>query len=84
LKISFQNPFCVFSSQFSMKRQTYSVRQKHVNTNIVAGDHTRTISVAAPTVGGLMKFAVKTQTCLGCKTPLPKGISIETIDNRCQ
>jgi DNA polymerase delta subunit 1 len=40
---------------------------------IVAGDHTRTISVAAPTVGGLMKFAVKTQTCLGCKTPLPKG-----------
>jgi hypothetical protein len=39
----------------------------------VAGDHTRTISVAAPTVGGLMKFAVKTQTCLGCKTPLPKG-----------
>ena len=42
---------------------------------IVAGDHTRTISVAAPTVGGLMKFAVKTQTCLGCKTPLPKGSS---------
>jgi DNA polymerase delta subunit 1 len=40
---------------------------------VVAGDHTRTISVAAPTVGGLMKFAVKTQTCLGCKTPLPKG-----------
>ena len=42
----------------------------------VAGDHTRTISVAAPTVGGLMKFAVKTQTCLGCKTPLPKGIPL--------
>jgi hypothetical protein len=41
---------------------------------LVAGDHTRTISVAAPTVGGLMKFAVKTQTCLGCKTPLPKGV----------
>jgi DNA polymerase delta subunit 1 len=41
---------------------------------VVAGDHTRTISVAAPTVGGLMKFAVKTQTCLGCKTPLPKGL----------
>jgi DNA polymerase delta subunit 1 len=43
-------------------------------TKLVAGDHTRTISVAAPTVGGLMKFAVKTQTCLGCKTPLPKGV----------
>ena len=36
----------------------------------VAGDHTRTISVATPSVGGLMKFAVRTVTCLGCKTPL--------------
>jgi DNA polymerase delta subunit 1 len=44
-----------------------------ISLMVVAGDHTRTISVAAPTVGGLMKFAVKTQTCLGCKTPLPKG-----------
>jgi len=37
---------------------------------IVTGDHTRTVAVAAPTVGGLMKFAVKTMTCMGCKTPL--------------
>jgi DNA polymerase delta subunit 1 len=44
-----------------------------ISLMVVAGDHTRTISVAAPTVGGLMKFAVKTQTCLGCKTPLPNG-----------
>jgi len=38
----------------------------------VAGDHTRVIQVATPTVGGLMKFAVKTATCLGCRTPLSK------------
>ena len=36
----------------------------------VAGEHTRTIQIATPTIGGLMKFAVKTVTCLGCKTPL--------------
>ncbi len=36
----------------------------------VAGDHTRTIQIATPTIGGLMKFAVKTLVCLGCKTPL--------------
>lgn len=36
----------------------------------VSGDHTRTIQIATPTIGGLMKFAVKTVTCLGCKTPL--------------
>ncbi|PFH62079.1 hypothetical protein XA68_15170 [Ophiocordyceps unilateralis] len=37
---------------------------------LLTGDHTRTISVAAPTVGGLMRFAKKTQTCMGCKKPL--------------
>ncbi|KAJ2975259.1 hypothetical protein NQ176_g5615 [Zarea fungicola] len=38
--------------------------------SLLNGDHTRTISVAAPSVGGLMKFAKKTQTCMGCKKPL--------------
>ncbi|KAF4610971.1 hypothetical protein D9613_006736 [Agrocybe pediades] len=38
--------------------------------SLLSGDHTRTIQIATPTVGGLMKFAVKTVTCLGCKTPL--------------
>ncbi|EXJ84185.1 DNA polymerase delta subunit 1 [Capronia epimyces CBS 606.96] len=38
--------------------------------SLLAGDHTRSISVAVPTLGGLMKFAKKTQTCMGCKKPL--------------
>ncbi|WVR03623.1 hypothetical protein IAU60_000616 [Kwoniella sp. DSM 27419] len=38
--------------------------------SLLSGDHTRTIQIATPTVGGLMKFAVKTVTCLGCRTPL--------------
>ncbi|KIM44857.1 hypothetical protein M413DRAFT_442827 [Hebeloma cylindrosporum] len=38
--------------------------------SLLSGDHTRTIQIATPTAGGLMKFAVKTVTCLGCKTPL--------------
>ncbi|PHH79304.1 hypothetical protein CDD80_5205 [Ophiocordyceps camponoti-rufipedis] len=37
---------------------------------LLTGDHTRTISVAAPSVGGLMRFAKKTATCMGCKKPL--------------
>ncbi|KAI1126385.1 DNA polymerase delta catalytic subunit [Nemania abortiva] len=37
---------------------------------LLTGAHTRAISVAAPTVGGLMKFAKKTMTCMGCKKPL--------------
>jgi DNA polymerase delta subunit 1 len=39
-------------------------------SSLLAGEHTRTISVAAPTMGGLMKFTKKTQTCMGCKKPL--------------
>jgi len=37
---------------------------------LLTGDHTRAIAVAAPTIGGLMKFAKKTPTCMGCKKPL--------------
>jgi DNA polymerase delta subunit 1 len=45
----------------------------------VSGDHTRTIQIATPTVGGLMKFAVKTITCLGCKTPLRGKETSESV-----
>lgn len=37
---------------------------------LLTGEHTRAISVAAPTTGGLMKFATKTETCKSCKRPL--------------
>ncbi|KAG1144643.1 hypothetical protein G6F37_008865 [Rhizopus arrhizus] len=41
--------------------------------SLLSGSHTRTVNIATPTVGGLMRFAVKTTTCLGCKSPLPRG-----------
>ena len=44
----------------------------------MSGDHTRTIQIATPTVGGLMKFAVKTVTCLGCKTALRPSNSVKS------
>ncbi len=34
------------------------------------GEHTRVVQVATSNVGALMKFAVKTVQCLGCRTPL--------------
>lgn len=37
---------------------------------LLTGEHTRSISVAAPSLGGLMKFAKRTQTCMACKKPL--------------
>ncbi|KAI8366805.1 DNA polymerase family B-domain-containing protein [Radiomyces spectabilis] len=41
--------------------------------SLLSGAHTRTVNIATPNTGGLMKFAVKSATCLGCKAPLPKG-----------
>lgn len=40
------------------------------SAQLLTGEHTRSIAVAAPSLGGLMKFAKKTQTCMGCKKPL--------------
>jgi DNA polymerase delta subunit 1 len=40
---------------------------------LLTGAHTRTVSVAAATTGGLMRFVKKVETCKGCKTALPKN-----------
>ncbi|GAA6035190.1 hypothetical protein JCM8097_006411 [Rhodosporidiobolus ruineniae] len=53
-------------------------------SSLLAGDHTRTVSIVAPTVGGLMKFAVKTVTCLGCKTPLKPGSRNQAVCANCR
>ncbi|OBZ73506.1 DNA polymerase delta catalytic subunit [Grifola frondosa] len=55
-------------------------------SSLLSGDHTRTIQIATPTVGGLMKFAVKTVTCLGCKTPLRANNSVKNgaVCNNCR
>ncbi|KZV72219.1 hypothetical protein PENSPDRAFT_751123 [Peniophora sp. CONT] len=54
--------------------------------SLLSGDHTRTIQIATPTVGGLMKFAVKTATCLGCKTALKSNNSVKggAVCNNCR
>ncbi|KAJ3224837.1 DNA-directed DNA polymerase delta [Clydaea vesicula] len=42
------------------------------SSSLLSGDHTRTVQIAAPSSGGLMKFAVRNATCLGCRVPLGK------------
>ncbi|KIM82947.1 hypothetical protein PILCRDRAFT_819751 [Piloderma croceum F 1598] len=56
-------------------------------TSLLSGGHTRSIQIATPTVGGLMKFAVKTVTCMGCKTPLRGNNSVNidgAVCNNCR
>ena len=42
---------------------------------LLCGAHTRSITVTTPTAasGGIMRFAQKRLTCLGCRAPLGKG-----------
>ncbi|KAF6743062.1 delta DNA polymerase [Ephemerocybe angulata] len=48
--------------------------------SLLSGDHTRTIQIATPT------FAVRTATCMGCKTPLKKTNSVSNgaVCNNCR
>ncbi|ELR25172.1 polymerase (DNA directed), delta 1, catalytic subunit [Acanthamoeba castellanii str. Neff] len=41
--------------------------------SLLTGEHTRTISVQTPTVGGIVSFAKRTLSCMGCKAPLVGG-----------
>ncbi|ODQ63544.1 hypothetical protein NADFUDRAFT_62083 [Nadsonia fulvescens var. elongata DSM 6958] len=50
---------------------------------LITGAHTRTVSIAAPTTGGLMKFAVKTELCKGCKAPLRGKFAKSALCEKC-
>jgi DNA polymerase delta subunit 1 len=41
--------------------------------SLLTGDHTLAISVQTPTVGGIVSFAKRTLSCMGCKAPLAAG-----------
>lgn len=46
------------------------------------GDHTRKISKSTPSIGGIMSFTKKTDTCLGCRTPLKPGCELASSCRR--
>lgn len=52
--------------------------------SLFAGDHTRSIKKATPTAksGGIMMFAKKVKTCMGCKVPLKGGE--KTVCQHCE
>ncbi|GAA96997.1 uncharacterized protein L969DRAFT_53941 [Mixia osmundae IAM 14324] len=53
------------------------------SSSLLAGDHTRAVSIKAPTKGGLMGFVKKTMTCLGCKSTIvpKKGQNVAVCKN---
>lgn len=55
---------------------------KNASTELLHGSHTRSISMPTPSNSGIMRFAKKQLTCLGCKTPISN--SDRTLCSHCK
>lgn len=51
---------------------------------LLRGEHTRTRTVVTSKIGALANFMVKSKTCLGCKTVLPKNNDDEALCKHCK
>ncbi|XP_030767293.1 DNA polymerase delta catalytic subunit [Sitophilus oryzae] len=51
---------------------------------LLRGEHTRTRTVVTSKVGALSAFTQKKETCLGCKSVLPKGYENEAVCAHCK
>lgn len=55
---------------------------KNAKGELLHGEHTRAVSIVTPTTGGIMKFAQKRLSCLGCRTPISE--SEQTLCSHCK
>lgn len=51
---------------------------------LLRGEHTRTRTMVTSKVGALSAFTQKKETCLGCKSVLPKGYENEAVCSYCK
>ncbi|RWW11126.1 hypothetical protein GW17_00025286 [Ensete ventricosum] len=50
---------------------------KNASKELLHGSHTRAVSISTPSNGGIMKFAKKQLSCLGCKAVIGLDICIQ-------
>ncbi|KAH6791361.1 DNA polymerase delta subunit 1 [Perilla frutescens var. frutescens] len=55
---------------------------KNASKELLQGSHTRSISISTPSNSGIMKFAKKQLTCIGCKALI--GNSDQTLCSHCK
>ncbi|CAJ1974806.1 unnamed protein product [Sphenostylis stenocarpa] len=55
---------------------------KNASRELLHGSHTRSISISTPSNSGILKFAKKQLTCIGCKAVLGKGY--HTVCSHCK
>eukprot|EP01018_Ginkgo_biloba_P018764 Gb_15180 [translate_table: standard] len=55
---------------------------KNASKELLHGSHTRAVSISTPSNSGIMKFAKKQLSCIGCKTPI--GKEDQTLCSHCK
>lgn len=56
---------------------------KNASKELLQGSHTRAVSISTPSNSGIMKFAKKQLSCIGCKTPI-SGEEQQTLCKHCK
>nr|GEU98375.1 DNA polymerase delta catalytic subunit [Tanacetum cinerariifolium] len=57
---------------------------KNASSELLHGSHTRAISISTPSTGGIMKFAKKQLTCVGCKAVISGKDQNQTLCSHCK
>ncbi|PWA70694.1 DNA polymerase delta catalytic subunit [Artemisia annua] len=57
---------------------------KNASRELLHGSHTRAISISTPSTGGIMKFAKKQLTCVGCKAVISGKDQNQTLCAHCK
>lgn len=52
---------------------------KNASKELLHGSHTRAVSISTPSNSGIMKFAKKQLTCLGCKAVIRYGFQYKML-----
>ncbi|XP_048442279.1 DNA polymerase delta catalytic subunit isoform X2 [Pyrus x bretschneideri] len=70
-----EDPIYVLENNIPIDPQYYLENQisKNASKELLHGSHTRSISISTPANSGIMRFAKKQLTCVGCKALLSKA-----------
>ncbi|KAF4377123.1 hypothetical protein F8388_017527 [Cannabis sativa] len=79
-----EDPIYVLENNIPIDPQYYLENQisKNASKELLHGSHTRSISISTPSNSGIMKFAKKQLSCIGCKALL--GKTDQTLCSHCK
>lgn len=77
----FYNVYCSLLTSFMLQPilRIFEPILKNASKELLHGSHTRSISISTPSNSGIMRFAQKQYTCIGCKALLRYIFSVSSL-----